>query len=60
MLLSFLSVVGIRTMLTVVMFLDEQGVHRRFRIERERDVSHLGTLFHHLGIVNGVGRAGTP
>ena len=35
MLLSFLSVVGIRAMLAVVMFLNQKGIHGCFWVERE-------------------------
>ena len=60
MLLAFLSVVGIGAMFTVVMLLDEERVHCCLGIECERNVSHLGTLLHHLGIVHGIRGACSP
>ena len=54
MLLSFLAVVGVRTMLAHVMFLDEEGIHRQGGVHRESDEGHLGTLLHDLGVVDRV------
>ena len=56
MFLSFLSVIGIRTMLAHVVLLDEKWVHSGVGIDSEADESHLGTLLHNLGIIDGIGR----
>ena len=57
---KIICVVSVRAVLAVVVLLDEEWVHRGLGIECEGDVGHLGTLLHHLGIVNGVGRTGSP
>ena len=56
----FLSVVGVRSVFTVIMLLDEQWIHCGFGVYHKGYESHFGTLLHHLGIVNGIGRTRTP
>ena len=60
MFLSFLTIVSVRAMLTVVVLLYEERIHRSLGVERECDVSHLGALLHHLGVVYRIGRTCTP
>ena len=52
MFLTFLSVVGVGTVLAVVVLFNQQRVHRGERIYREGDEGHLGHLLHHLGVVH--------
>ena len=54
MFLSFLSVIGVRTMLAHVVFLDEEWVHSGVRIDAEADESHFGALLHNLGVIDSV------
>ncbi len=56
MFLSFLAIVGIRTMLAHVVLLDEKWIHSGVGIDTEADESHLGTLLHNLSVVDGIGR----
>jgi len=56
MFLSFLAIVGIRTMLAHVVLLDEKWVHSGVGIDTEADESHLGALLHNLGVVDSIGR----
>ena len=56
----FLSVVGVRSVFTVIMLLDEQRIHCGSGVYHKGHESHFGTLLHHFGIVNGIGRTRTP
>ena len=54
LLFLFLSVIGVGAMLTAKVLFDEQRIHGRCRIDSERHKGHLGHLFHHHRIVDGV------
>ena len=43
-------------MLAHVVLLDEERVHGGVGIDSEANESHLGTLLHYLGVIDGVGR----
>ena len=60
MFLSFLTVVGIGTVLAVVVLLHEQGIHGESGIHAEGDEGHLGALLHDFGVINGIVGRGTP
>ena len=53
-LLSLLSVVGIRSVLAVVVLLYEQRVHGELWVDREGHECHLGTLFHNLCVIDSI------
>ena len=52
MFLTFLTIVGVGTVLAVVVLLDEERIHGQVGIDGEGNKRHLGTLLHHLSIVN--------
>ena len=60
MFLTLLTIVGIGAMFAIIMLFNQEWIHCSLGIECECDISHLGTLLHHLGIVYGIGRACTP
>ena len=52
--LTFLTIIGVGSMLAHVVFLNEQRIHGQVEVHRECHESHFGALFHHLGVVNGI------
>ena len=54
MFLSLLAIIGVGSVLTHVVLLDEQRIHGEVGIHRESHEGHLGALLHHLGVVNGI------
>ena len=60
MFLSFLSIIGVWSMLAHVVLFDKQRIHGEVRIHRESYERHLGTLLHHLGIIDGIVGRGSP
>ena len=60
MLLAFLTIVSVWTMLTHIVLLDEERVHRQVGIDAEGHKGHLGALLHHLGVVHSVVRRRSP
>ena len=60
MFLSFLTIIGIRTMFSVVMFFNQQWVHCKIWINGISDKRHFCALFHHLSVVNRIVWAGSP
>ena len=60
MLLSLLAIVGIGAMLAHIVLLDEERVHGGVGVHAEADERHLGALFHHLGVIDGISRGSAP
>lgn len=55
-----LAVVGAGAVLAVVVLLDEEGIHGEVGVDTVGDVGHLCHLFHHDGIVDGIGGSLSP
>ena len=60
MLLTFLTIVGVRPVLTHVVLLDEEGIHGEGGIDGEGDEGHLGALLHDLCVIDGIVGRGAP
>ncbi len=49
-----LSIIGVWSVLTTVVLLDEQGVHRSGWGDAKGNKGHFGALFHDFGVIDGI------